>query len=48
MLERAGTIIGANDLLIASIARAHNLTVATGNEAEFSRVPGLRVENWTF
>lgn len=47
MLERAGTIVGANDLLIASIARAHNLTVATGNDGEFSRVPGLRVENWT-
>ena len=46
-LERSGTIIGANDLLIASIARAHNLTVATGNVDEFSRVPGLQVEDWT-
>jgi predicted nucleic acid-binding protein len=34
-------------LLIASIARAHNLIVATGNEAEFSRLPELIVENWT-
>jgi len=46
-LERSGTIIGANDLLIASIARAHSLTVATGNADEFSRVPGLNIENWT-
>lgn len=46
-LERSGTIIGANDLLIASIARAHNLTVATGNVEEFSQVPGLLVEDWT-
>ena len=46
-LEEGGNIIGANDLLIASIARAHSLTVATGNVAEFSRVPGLAVEDWT-
>lgn len=39
--------IRANDLFIASIARAHNLTVATGNDDEFSRVPGLSIENWT-
>lgn len=45
-LERSGTVIGANDLLIASIARAHGLVVATGNVGEFSRVPGLLVENW--
>ncbi len=46
-LESSGTIIGSHDLLIASIARAHALTVATGNSAEFSRVPGLNVEDWT-
>jgi|ERR1035437_6200887 tRNA(fMet)-specific endonuclease VapC len=46
-LETAGTMIGANDLFIASIARAHGLTVATGNLRDFQRIPGLSVEDWT-
>jgi tRNA(fMet)-specific endonuclease VapC len=45
-LERAGTIIGANDLLIAAQAVAHGLTLVTDNEREFSRVAGLKWENW--
>jgi tRNA(fMet)-specific endonuclease VapC len=45
-LERAGTPIGANDLAIAAIARVHDLTVVTNNVDEFSRVVGLRVEDW--
>ena len=45
-LERAGTPIGPNDLLIAAQARALGLTLVTGNIREFSRVPGLVVENW--
>lgn len=45
-LERAGTPIGPNDLLIAAHARALGLTLVTGNLGEFSRVPGLLVENW--
>ncbi|MEJ8856439.1 type II toxin-antitoxin system VapC family toxin [Variovorax robiniae] len=45
-LQKAGTPIGPYDLLIAAIALAHNLTVVTRNVREFSRVPGLRVENW--
>ena len=45
-LERAGTPIGPNDLLIAAHARALGLTLVTDNVREFSRVPGLRVENW--
>lgn len=44
-LERAGTPIGRNDLLIASIALAHNLILVTHNAAEFARVPGLVVED---
>jgi tRNA(fMet)-specific endonuclease VapC len=39
--------IGERDLLIASIALAYDLTVVTHNAAEFSRVPRLRVEDWT-
>jgi tRNA(fMet)-specific endonuclease VapC len=45
-LERAGTPIGNNDLLIASIARAHDWVLVTRNFREFSRVAGLRVELW--
>jgi len=45
-LSRAGTPIGANDLMIAAIARHHDLTVVTHNVNEFSRVVGLRVEDW--
>lgn len=45
-LERQGRVIGQNDLLIAAHARALGLTLVTANVAEFSRVPGLSVENW--
>ena len=45
-LEARGTLIGANDLLIAAQALALDATLVTGNEREFRRVPGLRVENW--
>ena len=45
-LERTGQPIGANDLLIAAHALPLGLTVVTDNEREFSRVDGLRVENW--
>ncbi len=45
-LARQGTLIGPNDLLIAAHALSENLTVVTANAGEFSRVPGLKVENW--
>jgi tRNA(fMet)-specific endonuclease VapC len=45
-LARRGTPIGPNDLMIAAIALAHDLTLVTHNTAEFSRVPGLRLEDW--
>ena len=45
-LTRKGTPIGPNDLLIAAHALAGGLTVVTANVGEFSRVPGLKVENW--
>lgn len=44
-LEQAGTPIGANDTLIAAHALAMGATLVTA-DAEFQRVPGLRVENW--
>jgi tRNA(fMet)-specific endonuclease VapC len=45
-LERRGTIIGPNDLWIASQALAEQCVLVTDNEDEFRRVPGLVVENW--
>jgi tRNA(fMet)-specific endonuclease VapC len=45
-LERAGSPIGGNDLLIAAHALALDLTLVTANEREFSRIPDLRIENW--
>lgn len=46
-LEKAGTPIGAMDLLIAAHGVARRLTVVTNNEREFGRVSGLRLENWS-
>lgn len=46
ILTRAGTPIGANDLLIAAIARARGLIVVTHNIREFVRVPLLQTEDW--
>ena len=45
-LSRNGMLIGPNDLLIATQALCAGLTVVTANTGEFSRVPGLNVENW--
>jgi tRNA(fMet)-specific endonuclease VapC len=45
-LERSGTPIGNNDLLIASHAMAIKANIATGNVSEFQRVKGLKVLNW--
>jgi tRNA(fMet)-specific endonuclease VapC len=46
VLERKGTPIGVNDLHIAGHARSEGLTVVTNNLKEFTRVDGLRLENW--
>lgn len=45
-LERAGTPIGPNDMLIAAHALASESILVTANTDEFARVPGLAVENW--
>ena len=45
-LEKKGTPIGANDMLIAAQARAIGAICVTDNVAEFKRVPALTVENW--
>jgi tRNA(fMet)-specific endonuclease VapC len=46
ILARAGTQIGPYDVMIAGTALARGLIVVTGNTREFSRVPGLQIENW--
>ena len=46
-LRSACPRVGAMDLKIAAIALAHSATVLTRNLKDFSRVPGLRVEDWT-
>lgn len=46
LLKAAGTPIGANDLWIACHALADGATLVTHNTREFTRVSGLRVEDW--
>jgi len=45
-LEKAGTPIGPNDMLIAAHSLSLDLILVSANEKEFKRVPELRVENW--
>lgn len=45
-LEKAGTPIGPNDLMIASIALAQDLTLVTHNLKEFNRAEDLLLEDW--
>ncbi|UDF30195.1 UNVERIFIED_ORG: type II toxin-antitoxin system VapC family toxin [Roseateles sp. XES5] len=45
-LEKKGQPIGATDLFIAAHALSLDLTLVTANVREFSRVEGLKVENW--
>lgn len=45
-LEKAGTPIGAYDVLIAGQAMRRGLTVITANTSEFSRVTGLSWQDW--
>lgn len=46
LLEAGGMSIGPYDLLLAGHALAAKLTFVTDNVGEFSRVPGLLIENW--
>jgi tRNA(fMet)-specific endonuclease VapC len=45
-LAARGQTIGGNDMLIAAIALANGCTLVTHNTTEFSRVPGLVIEDW--
>jgi len=46
ILARAGTLIGPYDVLIAGQAMHRGLTLVTANVREFSRVAGLKWEDW--
>jgi len=46
-LAKRGTPIGPYDVMIAATARSRGLVLVSNNEREFSRVDGLRLENWT-
>ena len=41
-----GITVPALDLLIASVALVHNLTLVTHNTADFQNIPNLRLEDW--
>lgn len=45
-LEQQGIVIGSMDMLIASQAISFGLILVTNNVREFSRIPGLVLENW--
>jgi len=46
-LEKSGTRLDDFDLIIASSALAHNLTLVTNNSKHFSRIEGLKITNWS-
>ena len=45
-LEESGSLISQPDLWIAAITRAAGGILVTNNSQEFSRVPGLMLEDW--
>ena len=46
-LERKGQVIGNNDIMIAATALIRNATLVTNNTREFSRIDGLKLDDWT-
>jgi tRNA(fMet)-specific endonuclease VapC len=46
-LAREGKVIGPLDMLIGAHALSMNLKLVSNNEREFSRIEGLKLENWT-
>ena len=45
-LRKSGVNIGTLDLRIAAIALVLDATLLTANAKDFSKVPGLRFEDW--
>lgn len=46
-LDSQGRVIGPHAHQIAAIALQHEWTLVTSNTDEFSRVEGLKIEDWT-
>jgi tRNA(fMet)-specific endonuclease VapC len=45
-LLQQGITVPSADLMIASVALFHNLTLVTHNTADYQNIPGLRLEDW--
>ena len=45
-LKKEGKLINDADILIASVVKAHEAVLVTNNEGHFSRIEGLKIENW--
>jgi tRNA(fMet)-specific endonuclease VapC len=45
-LRKAGNSLDDVDLLIAGVAIENDMTLITNNVKHFSRIPGLKIENW--
>jgi tRNA(fMet)-specific endonuclease VapC len=45
-LQRQGISIPTTDLMIASVALVHDLTLVTHNTADYRNIPGLRLDDW--
>ncbi|SRR6266852_2047381 len=46
VLLQQGIQVATADLMIASVALVHNLTLVTHNTADFQNIPGLRLDDW--
>ncbi len=46
-LQRRGLVIGPLDLMIAGTTVSRGAVLVTNNTAEFSRIKGLRLQDWT-
>ncbi len=46
-LETAGTPIGAMDMMIAAHAKSIKAVLVTNNQKHFTKVKGLKIDNWT-
>jgi len=45
-LARRGLMIGLHDSWLAATCLTYNMTLVTGNQREFERVQGLKIELW--
>ncbi len=46
-LEKQGKLIGPYDMQIVAQGMTRDLTIVTNNHEELSRIPWIRIEDWT-